>query len=406
MAVDQLPSGKWRARVYASGRIIATRTFTLKTDARTWEAEQVRQLAMGTYLPPARGKLTLGELAEQWMKARANAVATSTLREEGYSLAYLPPTLRDRPMAALRPAHFDALYATLLGKLARSTVSRFRNTLSSMFGWAVREGRLSTNPVLASRVPRGSAAGARREVYPFAIHELRAVHAVQAHRPDLADVVLVLGLTGIRWEELRGLRVRDVQHVPYPALRVSRSWPDGEPVRNVTKGGGALTVPLAAELLPLIEQRSAGKAPEDVLFSTPAGTPYSCPNFKRDARWMDLAFGRRIHDLRHTAATLWLGAGIDLKTTQAWLGHSSAKLTADLYAHWMGTDAECCGARPVERDAERRSHSHDTVTRAYLRVLERRSPGQQGDADRGFSWWALRDSNPRHPRCKRGALTN
>jgi hypothetical protein len=131
LAVDQLPSGKWRARVYASGRIIATRTFTLKTDARTWEAEQVRQLAMGTYLPPARGKLTLGELAEQWMKARANAVATSTLREEGYSLAYLPPTLRDRPMAALRPAHFDALYATLLGKLARSTVSRFRNAQST-----------------------------------------------------------------------------------------------------------------------------------------------------------------------------------------------------------------------------------------------------------------------------------
>jgi integrase len=341
VAVDQLPSGKWRARVYASGRIIATRTFTLKTDARTWEAEQVRQLAMGTYVPPARGKLTLGELAEEWMAARVNTVATSTLREEGYSLAYLPPTLRDRPIAALRPAHFDALYATLLGKLARSTVSRFRNTLSSMFGWAVREGRLSANPVLASRVPRGNAAGARREVYPFAIHELRAVHAaVQAHRPDLADVVLVLGLTGIRWGELRGLRVRDVQHVPYPALRVSRSWPDAQPVRNVTKGGGARTVPLAAELLPLIEQRSEGKAPEDVLFSTPAGTPYSGPNFKRDARWTDLAFGRRIHDLRHTAATLWLSTGIDLKTTQAWLGHSSAKLTADLYAHWMGTDAD------------------------------------------------------------------
>ncbi|QEE61357.1 hypothetical protein FVA74_07015 [Salinibacterium sp. dk2585] len=149
---------------------------------------------MGTYVPPARGKPTLGELAEQCTEARANTVAASTLREEGYSLAYLPPTLRDRPIAALRPAHFDALYATLLGTLARSTVSRFRNTLPSMFGWAVWEGRLSTNPVLASRVPRGNAAGTRREVYPFAIQELRAVHgAVEAHRPDLADVVLPLG---------------------------------------------------------------------------------------------------------------------------------------------------------------------------------------------------------------------
>ena len=50
--------------------------------------------------------------------------------------------------------------------------------------------------------------------------------------------------------------------------------------------------------------------------------------------------GRRVHDLRHTAATLWLQNGVDLKTAQAWLGHSTAKLTADTYAHYLGSDAD------------------------------------------------------------------
>jgi integrase len=55
-----------------------------------------------------------------------------------------------------------------------------------------------------------------------------------------------------------------------------------------------------------------------------------------------------VHDLRHSAATLWLGLGVDLKTCQAWLGHSSAKLTADLYAHWLGSDANAAAVARLD----------------------------------------------------------
>jgi len=63
-------------------------------------------------------------------------------------------------------------------------------------------------------------------------------------------------------------------------------------------------------------------------------------NWKRTVRWSELGRGRRVHDLRHSAATLWLGAGIDVKTVQTWLGHASMTLTVDTYAHWMGSDAD------------------------------------------------------------------
>ena len=40
--------------------------------------------------------------------------------------------------------------------------------------------------------------------------------------------------------------------------------------------------------------------------------------------------------LRHTAASLWIAAGGDIKTVSAWLGHSTAKLTLDTYGHLWG----------------------------------------------------------------------
>lgn len=52
--------------------------------------------------------------------------------------------------------------------------------------------------------------------------------------------------------------------------------------------------------------------------------------------------GRRIHDLRHTAACLWLGKGVDPVTVQAWLGHASIA-TTNIYLHHLGSSADRTG---------------------------------------------------------------
>ena len=52
--------------------------------------------------------------------------------------------------------------------------------------------------------------------------------------------------------------------------------------------------------------------------------------------------GRRIHDLRHTAACLWLARGVDAATVQAWMGHASIA-TTNIYLHHMGTGADRAG---------------------------------------------------------------
>ena len=93
----------------------------------------------------------------------------------------------------------------------------------------------------------------------------------------------------------------------------------------------------------LVTKRAAGRQPDDLLFTAPEGGRLNGNNWKRAVGWSGTSHGRRVHDLRHTAATLWLNAGINAKTVQTWLGHASMTLTVDLYGHFMGDDANRAG---------------------------------------------------------------
>jgi len=115
-----------------------------------------------------------------------------------------------------------ALIALNRSGLAESSVKRFRASLSSFFAWAVRERLIAANPVTGTRVPKGRAVGA--VIRPFAEDELESFYMSAAVRDQrLADVLLVAAWTGLRWSELRELRVRDFVRVPMPVLLLSRA---------------------------------------------------------------------------------------------------------------------------------------------------------------------------------------
>ena len=93
--------------------------------------------------------------------------------------------------------------------------------------------------------------------------------------------------------------------------------------------------------------------------STPAGP---LPNWQRSVSWRDarVTIGRpelRVHDLRHTAASVWLASGADPKVVQRVLGHATAAMTMDLYGHMIDRNlwdaaqrlVGTTGARPDER---------------------------------------------------------
>lgn len=151
----------------------------------------------------------------------------------------------------------------------------------------------------------------------------------------------MLGWTGMRWGEARAVLAEDVVEVPTAGLLVRRSQTEGGAVK-ATKGRRGRRVPVADRILPIIRRLIVSKEPTDLLLTTAGGARLHRTAVLRTVKWDSTGGGRRIHDLRHTAACLWLARGVDPGTVQAWMGHESIA-TTNRYLHFLGTSADQAG---------------------------------------------------------------
>lgn len=339
---------KWRVRVKHRGVVVADRSFERKGDAVTWEAEQKRLLLMGEFVPPAAGKITVAELAGEFERSRAGQVSVRGWESDESALrVHIVPAFGKLPVSSVTSVQVSRFLTDLATSRSVRTAARVRTTVRGLFAYAVHTRRLRVSPAESVPLPRAdSRTGLVVEFQPFTVPELLGVVDDQGQFAGrYAEITLVLGLTGLRMGELRGLRVRDVAAVPYPCLTVRRSVPQSGRTgavieRSTTKSGRVRVVPLADHVRPVVAGWAAERAAGDLLFPAPGGGFLHAQNWRRAVHWTETARGRRPHDLRHTAASVWIAAGVDIKTVSAWLGHSTAKLTLDTYGHLMGTDAD------------------------------------------------------------------
>ena len=339
MTVRKTPAGRWRGVVKSGRQQVASRTFDTRRQAAAWVSREREALAGG--VDPRAGRRSVRVLLPEWLQEREHAVSRKTYISDAALGRLTPPALAALQIGAVTEREVTrALVALNRSGLAESSVKRFRASLSSFFAWAVRERLIASNPVTRTRVPKGR--GVRTEIRPFAEDELESFHmTVATHDEHLADVLLVAAWTGLRWSELREARVRDFVRVPMPVLLVSRAAPEGVEAK-VTKSGKSRRVPVANRVLPLVLRCAEGKGPDDLLLTTRTGHRLHASAVKRSVGWSTAAPGRRIHDLRHTAACLWLGKGVDPVTVQAWLGHASIA-TTNIYLHHLGSSADRAG---------------------------------------------------------------
>ena len=330
---------RYRARVKFHGREVATRVFERRADAIAWEQDQRRRLRLGEWTDPRRGRVPLSDVAADWLSSRGRVKRRTRESDESNWRNYVRPRFGNWPVAAITAAEVSAWVGGLVDRgLAPATATRALATLRSVLAFAVADGRVQHN--VAATVRRPTSGRVRREGRALTLAELHALTAACAG--PYRDIVPVLALAGLRWGELAGLQVGDRVSVPGPGLRLSRAV-------LASEGGGALyvdtlknhrarTVPLVAALVPIIDRWSAGKEPEAWLFAAPGGGPLRESNWKRSVGWRAARVAAgvpdvRVHDLRHTAASLWLAAGADPKVVQRVLGHATAAMTMDLYGH-------------------------------------------------------------------------
>ncbi|CAB4921505.1 unannotated protein [freshwater metagenome] len=151
-------------------------------------------------------------------------------------------------------------------------------------------------------------------------------------------VVLMLAYTGIRWGELAGIRVaRVATGVRRVHIAEAMSEVNGVAIFGPPKTHADRWVAVPRFLQSPLGELMAGKGPDDLLFTSPRGEVLRVHGFRR--RGFDRAAtavglpGLVPHELRHTAASLAIASGANVKAVQSMLGHASAAMTLDRYSH-------------------------------------------------------------------------
>lgn len=356
MGVHKLPNGRFRAKL-KSGRIdVASKVFDTRREATEWLSRESAALAGG--VDPRASRQRVRALLKPWLETRRGIVSRNTYLIDSSLERVLPSTLLALQVGSVSEREVARVFERWIAvdHYSEGTASRYRTSMSAFFAWCVREKVIVSNPVQRVKVPKQSTE--KVEMLPFAEDELEAAYLRwKAHDEHLANVLLVLGWTGLRWSEARAVEVRDLMRVPTPGIMVRRAAPEGVGTK-ATKGRSSRRVPLADRVLPIVLKMAEGKADNDLLFVTARGSRLHRTPVIRALKWEQTSRGRRIHDLRHTAACLWLTKGVDAATVQAWMGHESLA-TTNIYVHFLGGVAHQAGlarlnAKPDRSVDERR----------------------------------------------------
>lgn len=229
--------------------------------------------------------------------------------------------------------------------LSATVILRAMGVLGGILDDAQRDNRIGKNPARrATNLPRKVSKKDRRYLNDAEVAKL----AGAVKDPQLAVLVLVLAYTGIRWGEAIGLRVKHVNflrhrlHVRENAVQVDGEIHVGEP-----KSWERRTVPFPVFLVKALETLTEGKGPGDLVFSNATGGHILRPRTSSTSgSWFVAALRTAgiplltIHDLRHTAASLAISAGANVKVVQKMLGHKSAAMTLDTYADLFDDDLD------------------------------------------------------------------
>jgi integrase len=354
-----LQSGKARHRWHAAG---ATRK-----DAQRLLAELVKKSHDGDYHAPDH--VTLGEYLEQrWLPTKKAQLRASTYDSYRRSIElHVAPNIGAVPLQRLTPEHLDSLYAQLLisgrrngkgGGLSVKTVRNIHTMLHKALADAARKGTTPRNVATLADPPRLSSTP-RPEMKVWDADQLRQLlREIGQHR--LYPAFYLLATTGMRRGEVLGLRWGDVD-LDRPSISVSRALvivAYKPQFSDVKTGKGRRTIDLDPKTLAVLREWKRRQMEEnlltnvrpgsDLIFAHPDGSwinpDYLSQVFDRHLNKSELP-AIRLHDLRHTHASILLRQGIPLKVVSERLGHANPAFTLSVYQHVLpGMQADAARA--------------------------------------------------------------
>lgn len=343
------------------GRQATIRGLRTKREAELRLAEVEISKNRGNYVDPDDSRIPVGILGHEWIASRRADLKPSTFRSvDSAWRIHVKTKWSDRQVGSIRHSEIQAWLSGLAITHSPTTVRRVHEVLAGILDVAMRDRRIASNPARGAKLPRKVS-----KSRAYLSHEQVATLAAEARHPEL---VVFLAYTGLRWGEATGLRVKHVDlrrrrvSVEENAVEVGSFIEVGTPKTHEKR-----QVPYPAFLADTMTRLCKGKSREALVFGD-GRTHVRRP--KSTTGWFNAAVARaqaaaavaaeeasdrggapplafpRVtpHDLRHTAASLAISAGANVKAVQRMLGHASAAMTLDTYADLFDDDLDAVSA--------------------------------------------------------------
>jgi integrase len=325
------------------GRQTSKRGFRTKREAEVYLSTVEVAKMKGEYVSPSLGKVTVGELGQAWLDRQSGHLKPSSAA--AYDSAWRNQVLSRWGHVRVGDVRFSAVQSwvsELSTRLGAESVKKAFGVLAQILDDAVRDRMLASNPARGVKLPRPVP---RQNVY-LTVGQLE--HLAE-ESGDYRSLILLLGVGGLRWGEAAALRVADIDFL-HRRIQLHRNVTPvrGKMIPGTLKGNENRTVVPPVFVVEALSRTCEGKDREDLLWTSSSGGYLAPPGVKS---WLsravaccqkdDPGFPRiTAHDLRHTAVSLAISSGANVKVVQRMLGHSSAAMTLDVYADLFDSDLD------------------------------------------------------------------
>ena len=312
--------------------------------AKKRRAELIHQLDNGTFIRPS--KTTFAEYLERWLNeyAKPNLSPRGFERYAGIIRQHLIPAMGNITLTQVKPQHIQRHHTTMLNKgLSAGTVQYHHAVIHKALKTAIKWGLLNRNAADGVDVPRSR----QKEMQTWDDCEVR--YFLDAAKDSYYYALFHTALfTGMRRSELLALQWRDIDIQQIHVNRSLHHLKDGSYVFTQPKSAKSRrTIALSpSSTLTLAEHKDRQEGiramlgmplrQDDLVFSTPEGRPLRPNTVTRAWTTLTRKVGVkpiRLHDARHTHASLMLKQGVHPKIVQERLGHATIQMTLDIYSH-------------------------------------------------------------------------
>lgn len=322
--------------------------YPTRADARRGLQQRLSELQRGVGLDQD-DRLTMAQHLDEWLVNKRKLRPSTQKRYADLIELHIKPEIGQVRLRDLSARHVDAMLNALATRprtkpLSAASLHRAHAVLRAALNGAVARRLIAYNPALHIELPAEHREPARVWT-PDQVG--RFLELVREDR--LYALWHLVPMTGMRRGELVGLRWQDVDldaaqaRVAQQVVEVGRTWTVGPPKsrtgRRVLPLDRLTTDVLRAHLtLQTAERELWGEAWEDsgYVFTREDGAmlrpSFVSRRFGVLARRAGLPV-IKLHELRHTSASLALAAGVALKVVSERLGHSTTAITANLYTH-------------------------------------------------------------------------